>query len=292
MIFRSHIQRTGFTLIEMIVAVAIFGVIASIVFPALIQFLDVRERVDEQHQKVVGLQKTFLFLAQDLRYAANRLGKNEFGDLGKATVTVGDDSLIDFTASYPDLNLQGLNVPRRVRWILEEGVIQRIQSPVMDPDNDTRTFRQRLLGDVEEVELELSVVEDGNDKTSKKWEEQTRLPDMVTVTITLNNGVEYKRSFTMLGGDTLAAIEQANNQAAADNAGNGAGTGGAGGAGGTGGTGGTGGGGATGNGNDTGVQNPDTENQAPDDEGQASDDGTDDGSDDEDDEDDDVFGEI
>ncbi len=205
---------SGFTLIEMIVAVAIFGVIASIVFPALIQFLDVRERVDEKHKQVVGLQKAFLFLAQDLRYASNRLGKNEFGDIGKSTLLIGDDSLIDLTANYPDLNLGGLNVPRRVRWVLEEGVIQRIQSPVMDPDGDTRTIKQNLLSDVEEVEIELSVVEDGRDNTSTKWDEQTRLPDMVTVYVTLTSGVEYERSFSMLGGDTLDAVAQINNQAA------------------------------------------------------------------------------
>ena len=51
----------GFTLLEIIVAVAIFGVIASIVFPALLQFLDMRERVDEKHQQISGLQKTFQF---------------------------------------------------------------------------------------------------------------------------------------------------------------------------------------------------------------------------------------
>ena len=211
----GKLNQSGFTLIEMIVAVAIFGVIASIVFPALIQFLDVRERVDEKHKQVVGLQKTFLFLAQDLRYASNRLGKNEFGDLGKTTLLVGDDSLMDLTANYPDLNLEGLNVPRRVRWVLEDGVIQRVQSPVMDPDTDTRTIKQNLLSDVEEVEIELSVVEDGRDNTSKKWDEQTRLPDMVTVAVTLNSGVEYTRSFSMLGGDTLDAVAQINNQAAA-----------------------------------------------------------------------------
>ena len=221
-----------------------------------------RERVDEKHEQIVGLQKTFLFLAQDLRYASNRLGKNEFGDIGKATLLVGDDSLIDLTANYPDLNLEGLNVPRRVRWVLEEGVIQRIQSPVMDPDGDTRTFKQNLLDDVEEVEIELSVVEDGRDNTSDKWDEQTRLPDMVTVSVTLNSGVEYQRSFSMLGGDTLDAIAQINNQAAQN--GGGANTGSAAGSGnnnngnGNGGGGGGGGGSSEPNAPDPGVPAEDT----------------------------------
>ena len=196
----------GFTLIEIMVAVGIFAIIASIVGPALFQFLEIRERAGAKQDQLEGLQKTFLFLANDLRYASNRLGKNEFGEPVDATMTVGDDNLIELTANYPDLNLGGAGVPRKVSWQLEEGVLQRVQSPVMDPDGDTRVLKQSVLSDVKDVEFELSVVEDGRDNTSKKWDEQTRLPDKVTVTVTLENETEYRRVFTMLGGDTLDAV--------------------------------------------------------------------------------------
>jgi general secretion pathway protein J len=200
-------KRTkGFTLIEIMVAVGIFAVIASIVGPALFQFLDIRERANAKQEQLEGLQKTFMFLSNDLRYASNRLGKDEFGEPADATLTVGDNSLISLTAAYPDLNLGGLAVPRRVTWTLDDGVLQRIQSPVMDPDGDTRTFKQSLLADVRDVDIELSVIEDGRDSSSKKWDEKTRLPDMIEITVTLENQLEYRRVFTMLGGDTLDAI--------------------------------------------------------------------------------------
>ena len=206
MTFQSIKRALGFTLIEIMVAVSIFAVIASIVGPALFQFLDIRERAGAKQQQLDGLQKTFLFLAKDLRYASNRLGKDQFGEPSDATLSVGDDSLISLTTAYPDLNLGGLGVPRRVRWILEEGVLQRIQSPVMDPDGDTKTFKQSLLSDVRDVEIELSIVEDGRDSTSKKWEEKTRLPDKIEVIVILENKQQYRRVFTMLGGDTLNAV--------------------------------------------------------------------------------------
>jgi len=208
---RRFNKTIGFTLIEVMVSVAIFAVIASIMGPALLQFLDVRERVNAKQERLEGLQKTFLFLANDFRYASNRLGKDEFGEPAKATMTVGDDSLIDFTAAYPDLNLGGANVPRRVRWVLDDNVLKRFQSPVMDPDGDTRIMRQSLLKGVDDVEIELSVIEDGRDNTSKKWDEETRLPDKISVTIKLENNAEYNRIFTMLGGDNLDAIQAATN---------------------------------------------------------------------------------
>ena len=199
-------RALGFTLIEIMVAVGIFAVIASIVGPALFQFLDIRERATAKQDQLEGLQKSFLFLANDLRYASNRLGKDQYGEPANDTITVGDDSLIELTATYPDLNLGGLGVPRRVRWILNDGVLQRIQSPVMDPDGDTRAFKQSLMNGVRKVEIELSIVEDGRDNTSKKWDETTRLPDKVAITLTLENKAEYHRVFTMLGGDTLDAV--------------------------------------------------------------------------------------
>jgi len=207
--FRQARAQLGFTLIEIIIAVAIFAVIAAMVFPTMIQFIDIRERVIAKHEQLEGLQKTFLFMAKDVRFASNRLGKDEFGELGDATLSVGDDSLIDLTAMYPDLNLGGLNVPRRVRWVLEDGVLQRIQSPVMDPDSDTRVFKQFFLAGVDKVEIELSSIEDGRDSTSKRWNEETRLPDMISILVKMDNNVEYHRLFTMLGGDKTEALAAA-----------------------------------------------------------------------------------
>lgn len=196
----------GFTLIEIVVAVGIFGVLASIIFPALIQFLEIRERVDAKHDQIVGLQKTFMFLTNDLRFAANRLPKDEFGELAKTTLKLNDDGLLDFTAMYPDLKITGLSVPRRVTWRLEEGELQRVQYPVMDPDGDTRTIVQTLLKNVDEVEIEISYIEDGRVVKEDKWEEQSRLPDLIEVTVELEDKLIFNRVLTMQGGDSAAAL--------------------------------------------------------------------------------------
>jgi len=205
--FFKQVKSRGFTLIEMMVSVAIFGVMASIIFPALIQFLDARDRLDVKHEQIIGMQKTFLFLAQDLRFASNRLGKDEFGDLGKSTLRVGEDeSLIELTSLYPDLNLNGLGVPRRVKWQLEEGVLQRIQYPVMDPDQDTRIIRQTLMEGVQSVDIKLMHIQDGDNVEATEWESESRLPDQLDMIVELESGIEYRRVFTMLSGDKLEAI--------------------------------------------------------------------------------------
>lgn len=207
--FSKSKHARGFTLIEIVVAVAIFAVIASIIFPAMLEFLDIRERINEKHQQVVGMQKTFLFLANDLRYAANRLSKDEYGDRGKTTFTLNDDVLLDFTASYPDLSIAGLSVPRRVYWQLEDGQLQRVQYPVMDPDGDSRKIVQNLLAGVDDVEIEVSFIEDGRDNTDDKWSELTRLPDLIEISIEMQNRQTFRRLLTMQGGDSAAALNAA-----------------------------------------------------------------------------------
>ena len=76
--FNRQRHQLAFTLIEIMVAVAIFAVIAAIAFPALIQFLDVRERIYSKNQSLDSLQKTFLFMSRDLSYAVNRIGTSRF----------------------------------------------------------------------------------------------------------------------------------------------------------------------------------------------------------------------
>ena len=205
----SSPEKNGFTLIEIMVAVAIFALIVAIAFPALIQFLDIRERINNKNESLDALQKTFLFMSRDLSYAVNRVGKDEFGDELKTTLTVDDNSLIELTSASQDFALDGASVPRRVKWLLEDAVLYRMQYPVMDPDSDTNAYKQGLLKEVDEVELTLFSIEDGRESESKRWDEKTRLPNMINVVIEMKNGLEYSRSFTMLGSDTEQAIKAA-----------------------------------------------------------------------------------
>lgn len=199
-------RGSGFTLIEIVVAVAIFGVIMSIVFPTLAQFLDLRERLQQKHQEIAGLQKAFLFMANDFRYAANRSSKDEYGEPVKTTLSIDDGALINLTALYPDVNLDGLNVPRRLQWVLEDGALKRIQYPVMDPDATTRAVTQILLRDVQSVAVEVSHIEDGRSNTDDKWNEGSSLPGLIAIDVEFLNGIEFRRVFTMVGGDKQKAV--------------------------------------------------------------------------------------
>ena len=210
---RTKMRRVaGFTLIEIVVVVFIFSVVISIVAPSMSRFFDARERIIEKQKEMESIQKAVLFLSRDLRYAVNRLSKDEFGEFENSTLTLDDGSLLELVASYPDLSLEGINVPRRIEWLIEDGNLLRVQSPVMDPDGDTRQLKQTVLRGVRDVDMEVGVVENGRDRDTKRWNEQSRLPDLMRVTIKMENLIEYQRNIEMLSGDNQDAQAISSNQ--------------------------------------------------------------------------------
>ena len=192
---------SGFTLMEVIVSVAIFAIIAAITFPALIQFLDIRERLNLKNDSLSDMQRVFLFFNRDVTYAVNRLGKNEFGETVDAPLIVGDDALLELTTSYQDYELEGAAIPRKVKWVYENEELIRIQYPVLDPDGDTRVYRQRLLENVDDVQVVVYSIDEGSENEDRRWDEEARLPNMLKLVIELKNGVSYEKYATMLSGD-------------------------------------------------------------------------------------------
>ncbi len=192
---------SGFTLMEVIVSVAIFAIIAAITFPALIQFLDIRERLNLKNDSLSDMQRVFLFFNRDVTYAVNRLGKNEFGETVDAPLIVGDDVLLELTTSYQDYELEGAAIPRKVKWVYENEELIRIQYPVLDPDGDTRVYRQRLLENVDDVQIVVYSIDEGRENEDRRWDEEARLPNMLKLVIELKNGVSYEKYATMLSGD-------------------------------------------------------------------------------------------
>lgn len=191
-------QRSrGFTLLEIVVAVSIFAIIVAIAFPSLIQFLDIRERINERHTETTLLQKTFLYLANDLRFATNRYGKNEFGDRAKTTILINDKYLLELVTLSQDINLQGQSVPRKVIWDLEDGMLVRTQYPVADPDRDTKSYQLDLMADIANVDIAVNYVEDGKDQSTSKWNKEEGFPALVTIEIELQDGRSYERVFSL-----------------------------------------------------------------------------------------------
>ena len=148
-------QQAGFTLFELMVAMAVFGVVSYMAYTGLAQILDARKQINITQQRLADIQLTFLNIERDLQHVVKRPIRNSFGDyVGEV---VGDE-LADYRLA---LTRGGRHVPEdfpmsnlmRVGYVLEDEILYRISWPVLDQAQDTEPRKTKILANVENVEV-------------------------------------------------------------------------------------------------------------------------------------------
>lgn len=146
--------HVGFTLIEVLVAVAIFAVAAQLAFGGLRNILNARAQLLPRHEAAAQMRYAVSILSQDLVAAAPRAVRDALGDPAPAMQAGGRDVLIEFSrldASRPTL-MDAVGV-YRVGYRLDEGELVRDIWPVIDTLQSTRPLSQVLIGGVRELRL-------------------------------------------------------------------------------------------------------------------------------------------
>lgn len=126
-------RARGFTLIEMMVAVAIFAVLAVLAYAGLDAVLRQRAELDQHYQNLHALQRAYEVMQRDFSQAAPRGVRDELG--GPLPALRGDPSgrVVAVTrAGYP--NPAGVRRSQllRVRYVLRDHQLLRLQFPVLD----------------------------------------------------------------------------------------------------------------------------------------------------------------
>jgi len=148
-------KQTGFTLFELLVAMAVFGVVSFMSYTGLAQILETRQQLSISQDRLADIQLTFLNLERDIQHIVKRPVRNSFGDyVGEV---VGDE-LADYRLA---ITRGGRRVPKdfpvstlmRIGYVLEDEILYRISWPVLDLAQDTEPRRKKILTDVENVEV-------------------------------------------------------------------------------------------------------------------------------------------
>ena len=141
----------GFTLLELIVVLAIFAVLSVLAYGGLSSVLTTRTRVAEALERTNALQKGYLRLRNDFQQLRARPVRDNYGATQPALVVQHDGS-VEFTRSGWR---NPLNLPRpaleRVAYRFEDGRLQRSSWRVLDPGQDAQPVETVVLEQVEEV---------------------------------------------------------------------------------------------------------------------------------------------
>jgi len=178
----------GFTLLEMLVALAIFGLIAVMSYSGLSAVLNQQSQTEAAAERLSELQKTYLIMQRDIEQMVPRPIRDEFGD--EQAPLVGEDTL-RFTrggwsnpVGYPRSSLQ------RVGYGYVDEQLTRYSWAVLDRAQDSQPLEQPLVEQVEGMEIRYLAA---NDEWQEQWpaavtagnteEQPAELPKAVEVTI-------------------------------------------------------------------------------------------------------------
>ncbi len=154
----SHPAKTGiqgFTLLELVVAMAVFAIMAAIAYSGLNNVLIARQLTEEHSEQLHQLQLTMTWFSRDIEQIVSRGIRNEYGELMPAVV--GNDFegyLLEMTrggwrnpANRPRSHLQ------RVAYAVRDEQLIRSYWRVLDRAEDSKAYENVLLDGVKEVEI-------------------------------------------------------------------------------------------------------------------------------------------
>ena len=204
----NHSSLTkGFTLLEVLVAIAIFAVLSLAAYQVLQGVLRSGEISKEHSDSLTKLQRAMLIIEQDFTQIVARTSRDEGVEQDKLRVITAGASLfesedqgIEFTR-LGWANPLGL-LPRsdllRVRYRLKEGQLQRLYFLYPDLVAGQEPQVQVLLNDIEKLSFRF-----WNSGWQEKWTSVKKLPKGIEINFTSKRYSEIRRAFLIPEGEVI-----------------------------------------------------------------------------------------
>jgi general secretion pathway protein J len=185
-IAQRHSSAHGFTLIEVLVAMAIFAVLALMAYSGLRTVINVSSSVQNRVEKLEALQRTFMFLERDFYQLIPRQMNTDGGNVKAALeATPNNARLFEFTRggqpNPADVKRSSLI---RIAYIADEKKLKRIKWNHIDHVADEQVVEITLLDNVESITTRFL---DANDQWQLSWGQEENvmqaIPKAIEITL-------------------------------------------------------------------------------------------------------------
>ncbi|MDH5230749.1 MAG: type II secretion system minor pseudopilin GspJ [Gammaproteobacteria bacterium] len=200
--------NTGFTLLELLIAMAIFAILSAMAYGGLNNILNNREQIQNRADEMVKLQALFNFMMRDFEQIIGRGIRDDFGDQHPALVSGGAGTyVIEFTRAgwrnpmlhlikgEPEGPLKRSNL-QRVAYKLDEDKLIRLNWNILDRASDTGEPAARMLFEgVEDIELRFAT---GPNDWEPQWPPQSdtkKRPMAIELTLNTKQYGKIRRVF-------------------------------------------------------------------------------------------------
>lgn len=199
-------QHTGFTLLELLIALAIFSLVSILSFSGLNTVLDSKEKVDQELDRLAEIQRSFFNLSRDIEQIVNRPVRDELGTV-HASLTGGqniDSTIIEFTRTgWRNPAEQPRSYLQRVAYGLEDKQLIRLHWFHVDHLQSDEPARRVLLDKVSNIEIKYLK----EDEWHETWPPlnidanfaTSELPLAVEITLELEDWGPITRLFKVIG---------------------------------------------------------------------------------------------
>lgn len=195
--------QTGFTLLELLVALAVFAIMSIAAYSGLSSVLFTQSAVDAEAQRLTQIQMAFYFLEQDIEQMAPRSIRDDY-DQSQPALKSGSlgDELITFTRTGWDnpLGRQRANL-QRLSYRLEGQQLLRLYWVTLDRGVLSKPRETVLLDGVQEMTVRFL---DGAEAWQTQWPPSGDsgkaldiLPEAVEISITLDDWGTITRLFPL-----------------------------------------------------------------------------------------------
>lgn len=193
-------RQRGFTLVELLIALFIFSIMAMLAYGGLRLMIDGSRQLERAANDLASLQRVYLFLQQDLEQAISRPVRDEFGTLESAFTGGSDQLLLALTRSGGEGLIRGTSDLHRVEYHLKAGILERRVWSTLDRVQDSELSRLRLAQELQDITLRFI------DYDATQWQQSwppggatqsAQLPRAVEITITMEQTGDVTRLFVL-----------------------------------------------------------------------------------------------
>ncbi len=190
-------RARGFTLIEVLLALAIFGMIAVLAYRATSALSDGEARLSAEAQRWRTLEALFTRFESDIRQAVPR-GVRVGGGSEPAWMATasGNRSALVFTRAGSEFSVEPAAAGQRMGYRLRDGTIELAYWPQLDHAASAQPVVYPLVADVAAFEIEY-LTRDGGWRRNWPLLGEDDVPRGVRLTLTLADGARVDRWFAL-----------------------------------------------------------------------------------------------
>lgn len=196
-------RSRGFTLVEILVALAIFGVLSLLAYQTLALSMTNAEILEDRMNRLQAIQQTMRLLGRDIVQAAPRPIRDPLNDEQRPAFLVnpsGEFALEVTHAGWPNPAGMPRSTLQRSAYRIEDGVLVRAYWTVLDSTLNNQPLVTELLDEVESIVFRFFV---GGGQWTEEWpptgvgggNASVVRPRMVEVVLTLADEGEIIRYF-------------------------------------------------------------------------------------------------